>query len=412
VTIVGTLALVAPPRLGRDFWVFYAGQTASAFGTAFTRFALPLLVFRLTGSPFDLAISTAVTFLPVVLFGLVIGAWADRADRKRLMVLADLGRALVVASVPLLAALDGLTVGWIYAACFITSLLSMISEVSEMAALSIIVRKEDLPLANGRLHASYALASTIGLFASGLVAASVPIELLMMIDAASFVLSALCMLLIRRSLGGEPAGRRVDATAPSLTSDLARGVRYVFKDRRLLSLSLMLTALNFVGSTDVAQLVVLAKVSLGASDGQVGIVLGAGSLGAVMLSLLIGPLGARMSLGRLILLTMVMRGAATCGLGLTGSVLFAAPLWAVAAGSVALFNVAILSAVQRSVPAQLLGRVTSVIRVVTWSSIPVGTLVGGYLVEASGAVAAVYLGIGVSILVLTAIYSLVPRPEG
>jgi len=75
------LAAVAPSRLGRDYWIFFAGQTTSAFGTAFTRFALPLLVFRLTGSPIDLAITSAVTFLPVVMFGLVIGAWTDRADR-------------------------------------------------------------------------------------------------------------------------------------------------------------------------------------------------------------------------------------------------------------------------------------------------------------------------------------------
>src|SRR5688500_11428895 len=94
-----------PGQLGRDFWTFFAGQAVSAFGTAFTTFALPLLVYRLTGSPVDLAATSAATFLPVVLFGLIIGAWTDRGDRKRLMILSDLGRAVVVASLPVMSSI-------------------------------------------------------------------------------------------------------------------------------------------------------------------------------------------------------------------------------------------------------------------------------------------------------------------
>ena len=74
-------------------------------------FALPLLVFNPTGSPLNLGITAAAEFVPYLLFGLVIGAWVDRVDRKRLMIATDLARAAVIATIPLLAAVDALTVG-------------------------------------------------------------------------------------------------------------------------------------------------------------------------------------------------------------------------------------------------------------------------------------------------------------
>src|SRR3954451_19895499 len=85
-----------------DFWKFWVGQAISSLGDSFTGFALPLLVYQLTGSALNLAVSMAAYMLPYLLFGLFIGAWADRLDRKRLMIVVDLGRALVLATIPAL----------------------------------------------------------------------------------------------------------------------------------------------------------------------------------------------------------------------------------------------------------------------------------------------------------------------
>lgn len=79
-------------RLGADFWKFWAGQTISNLGSSFTFFALPLLVYELTGSAINLALTTASEFVPYLLFGLIIGAWTDRLDRKRLMIGVDILR--------------------------------------------------------------------------------------------------------------------------------------------------------------------------------------------------------------------------------------------------------------------------------------------------------------------------------
>src|SRR5215470_14094917 len=101
-------------RTGNDFWKFWTGQTISTLGSSFTSFALPLLIYNLTGSSLYLALTVVVTVLPYLFFGLVIGAWVDRTNRKRLMVLTDLARALVIASLPLTALAGFLSVWWIY----------------------------------------------------------------------------------------------------------------------------------------------------------------------------------------------------------------------------------------------------------------------------------------------------------
>jgi len=88
-----------PSPARRDAGLFLCGQAVSRLGSSFTAFALPLLVFSRTGSPRDLGIAMAATVAPYLLFGLVLGAWVDRHDRKRLMVASDLGRAALVATI-------------------------------------------------------------------------------------------------------------------------------------------------------------------------------------------------------------------------------------------------------------------------------------------------------------------------
>src|SRR5712671_4584300 len=96
-----------PRRMGSkfnsDFWKYWTGQTLSNLGSSITVFALPLLVYKLTGSALDLGIATAATFLPYLLFGLILGAWTDRVDRKKAMIALDWLNALVILSIPLVA---------------------------------------------------------------------------------------------------------------------------------------------------------------------------------------------------------------------------------------------------------------------------------------------------------------------
>ena len=136
-------------RTRNDFWKFWTGQTISTLGSSFTSFALPLLIFNLTGSSLNLALTVMVTVLPYLLFGLVIGAWVDRVNRKRLMVLTDLARALVIASIPLVSVLGLLSVWWIYAVAFLNSALTICFDAANFSAIPSLVSQEDLVKANG-----------------------------------------------------------------------------------------------------------------------------------------------------------------------------------------------------------------------------------------------------------------------
>src|SRR6185437_12473726 len=118
------IATTPQRRIGRDFWTFFAGQTLSNLGSSFTNFALPLIVFKLTGSALNLAITSAAVFLPYLLFGLIIGAWVDRLDRKRLMIVVDSLNTLLIASIPVLSLLGLLSVYYIYAVGFVASTLA------------------------------------------------------------------------------------------------------------------------------------------------------------------------------------------------------------------------------------------------------------------------------------------------
>src|SRR6202050_5973687 len=93
----------AQARLGWAFWLYFTGQAVSQLGGSFTTFALPLLVFKLTHSATNLALTTAAEFVPYLLFGLLLGAVVDRFDRKRLMLGSDIAQPLVLAVIPLLA---------------------------------------------------------------------------------------------------------------------------------------------------------------------------------------------------------------------------------------------------------------------------------------------------------------------
>src|SRR5258708_1069793 len=131
----------AKPRhtLGRDFWLYFGGQMISQLGSSFTAFALPLLVFRLTHSATNLALTMAANFLPYLLFGLVLGAVVDRVNRKRMMVWVDLARGAVIVILPCLYLAGSLRIGWIYAVAFVQATLGILFEAGEFAAIPSLV---------------------------------------------------------------------------------------------------------------------------------------------------------------------------------------------------------------------------------------------------------------------------------
>ncbi len=380
--------------LGRDFWTFWTGQTISSFGSSVTQFALPLLVYQLTGSALDLGIAFAAGGLPYPLFGLAIGAWSDRVDRKRLMIVTDVARAAVIGTLPAAAAAGVLSVTWIYVVLFVSTTLTIAFDTAEFAAIPALVRRDDLVTANGRIQASFSAASIIGPLVAGGLLAFVALPLLIALDAASFVVSAASVWLIR----GQLHTRR--AAPGDIRADIVEGLRYVARHPVLRNISVMMALVNFIGSSMWAQIVLFAKAQYAASDGEIGLLFSAGGVGVVVLSLAAGPLRHRWSFGVVALGSLMLGGLLTVAMTVVPWYGVAVVLWALRNGLGTLFNINTGSLRQAIVPEHLLGRVRSVAAVLAWSANPLGALAGAYAIERTHDVALVYGAIGVVTFVI------------
>ncbi|HMI28667.1 MAG TPA: MFS transporter [Gaiellaceae bacterium] len=384
-----------------DFWKFWTGQTISNLGSAFTQWAVPLLVFQLTHSAVSLGIATAATFLPYLLFGLLLGAWMDRIDRKHAMIALDSINALVILSIPLVAQFGHLNVWLIYAVTFIQSTIFIAFSAGEFAAIPSLVETDDLVTANGRIQATYSAAQVVGPLLAGALLSFFPLVWVMAFDAASFALSAFSLALIRGSFNvvtGEPK------EATTILHDVREGLRYVLSHPVLRNISVMMALINFVGATTYAELVLFATERLDASRREIGILFAAGSAGVVVTGLLAGRLRKRFSFTALAMTSLMLMGA--CTIVFAGMRWFwaAVPLWGAAGGLGILFNINTGSLRQAIVPNNLLSRVLSIAGVLAWSAIPAGALLGGWVISVTDNVAAVYGGIGILTICIAAFF--------
>jgi MFS family permease len=379
-------------RLSGDFWKYWTGQTISNLGSSVTLFALPLLDYKLTGSAINLGISGAANFLPYLLFGLILGAWTDRVDRKRMMIFTDIARAAIVATIPLFAVLGELHVWWIYVVGFVHSTLTICFESGEFAVIPSLVGQDDLVTANGRIQASYSAAQIAGPLLAGLLVTVVPLTSLMLIDAFSFLVSSFSLAIIRISFNIRTSEERKKT---SIRSDMVEGLRYVLGHPVLRNISIMMAMANFVYNASNNQLVLFAKQRLAASDAQVSLLFSAASLGVVIMGLLAGPLRKRWSFSTVALGALMTEGLLSVVFAQMRWYWVAAFIWMLAGGLGILFNINTGSLRQAIVPNHMLGRVMSIATVLAWSAIPLGSLLGGFVTSWTHNVALVFTIAGI-----------------
>jgi len=372
-----------------DFWKFWTGETISNFGSSITQLALPLVVFKLTGSAVSLGIGFAMFGLPHLLFGLIIGAWSDRLDRKRLMIVVDLLSAAVLMTVPLAAVAGVLSVWWIYAAIFTLSTLGIFFQAGQFAAIPSLVERDQLVTANGRIQASFSAAAVLGPLVAGALLAFIPIEDLLYVDAATFVVSAVALGAIAR-----PFNAPRQAARTSIRADIVEGLRYVLRHPVLRNISAMMALINFVSVTVYAQIVLFAKQRFTVADSEIGLLFAADGAGVVLFSLAAGPLRSRFSFGNVALGALMLSGVTTVALAYVPSYPLAVVLSAIGAGLGILFNINTGSLRQAIVPNHLLGRIITIAMVLAWSANPLGATIGGVVVERTGDVQSVYAVIG------------------
>ncbi len=321
------------------------------------------------------------------------------------MIVTDLARALVIASIPL-ASVQGLLSVWeIYAVAFLNSTLTICFDAANFAAVPSLVRQEDLVTANGRLQAGYSTAKVGGPLLGGLLIIALPLPMLLLIDALSFLVSASSLVLITTSFNTTPDGMQAPT---SLHQDIAEGLRYVLKHPILSWITLLLLLVNFILPTASAQLVLFAKQWFTASDTQVGLLYASGSLGTLVFSLVAGQFRKRWPLSTIALLSLMMEGAFTALTAVTHWYWVLLLLWALRGGADVLFIITSYSLAQIAIPNQLLGRVITVIRVLTWSTASLGALLGGIAIQSTNNIGLIYAVIGLLIFGITITFFLTP----
>jgi MFS family permease len=363
--------------------MFWIGQAASSFGSSVTSVALPLVaVAVLHASTFQVALLTAAAWLPWLVVGLPAGAWVDRLPARPVMLLCDLVAALLFLSVPVAAWLGVLSIGQLLAVALGGGTVSVFFNTAYQVYLPTLLARSDLPEGNAKLHGTEAVAQVAGPGAAGLLASTAGPVLALLLDVASFLGSAVCLLTIRAR---EP--RRVDRAANGLRREIAEGIRFVVHDRYLRVLTLFGAVSNLGLTGYQAILVVFLVREVGISPGTVGGLIAAMSLGGVLGAVLVTPLRRRLGSARALLVGNL--GAAPFGLliplaGPGGRLTPVVVAGVVIGAGTVVGNVLKGSFRQAYVPHGLLGRVTVSMQVVNYGTIPLGAVLGGALGTALG----------------------------
>src|SRR5215211_2101285 len=169
-----------------DFLKLWSAETVSRFGSEITGLALPLLaVIVLDASAFEVSALVVIEFLPFVLFAIPAGVWVDRLRRKPILVIADIGRALLLGSIPIAYTFDALTLGQLYVVGFLVGICTVFFDVSYQSYLPSLVAREQLVEGNSKLEVSRAGAQIGGPGAAGGLVSAIGAPAAIVVDAVS-----------------------------------------------------------------------------------------------------------------------------------------------------------------------------------------------------------------------------------
>jgi MFS family permease len=366
-----------------DFRLLWSAQTISELGSAVTQVAFPLIAIgTLHASNFAVGVLTASGTAAWLLVGLPAGVWVDRWPRRPVMVAADLGRAALVASVPLAWALGALTVAQLAVVALLTGVLAVFFNVADTAFLPAVLKPDRLSDGNSLLQASFAGSGIAGPGLGGALVQLFGAPAAVLADAASFVVSGLCVLRIRATERQPAAAERPVAAERRLAREVAEGVRFVLGFSLTRAVVSSVTVTNFLyGGFDAVKFVFLVR-QLGVRPAVVGLLFAIGGIGGLAGSLGAGVAGRRFGDARVLWLSLAVEAVSGLMIPLTtrgwGLIWFVAAISAMSF-SIALFNVCVITAVQAATPEALLGRTIASTRVFTRSALTLGGLAGGAL---------------------------------
>ncbi|AXG76359.1 MFS transporter [Streptomyces paludis] len=372
-------------RRHRDFRLLWCGETAGRFGASVTSVTMPLIaVSRLDAGPFEAGLLTAAAWLPWLVVGLPAGAWVDRVRRRPVMLAAAAVSLVLFAAVPLADRAGLLSIGPLLTVALLTGAAAVFFQTAYTAYLATLLTPEDQPEGNAKLHGSASAAQIAGLGSGGLTAQVAGAVNGMFVNAATFLVSLLCLTGIRhREPRPAPARRRPGA----LAAEVGEGLRLIAGDPWLRSLTLYGAASNLALMGYQSILVVFLVRSAGLAPGPVGALIAVAGAGGVLGAFLARRIAARTGTARALLYFAL--GLPSCALLIpltsagAGLLFFVVGGGCVSAGVVA-ENVLKATFQQRYCPPELLGRLTTSAAFLNYGTIPLGALLAGSLGDLLG----------------------------
>jgi MFS family permease len=401
-----------------DFMKLWTGETISLFGSEITSLAVPLTaVLLLKATPVEMGVLGALHVLPFLLLSLFAGIWVDRLRRRPILITANLGRALLIFSIPLMYWLGVLVMEYLYIVGLLTGILTVFFDISYQSYLPTLVEREKLVEGNSKLEISRSLAHIAGPGIAGVLVQLITAPIAMLLDAFSFLVSAFFLRIIKTV---EPA-KQPSTEKRNIWKEIGEGLGLVFGSRYLRSIAGCAGTSNFFANmiTAVFTLYVIRELKL--EPTVLGIIFAAGSFGALLGALLSGKAASRFRLGHIIVGMAFLSGVATFMVPLAGVIaVLAIPLlisgYFLAALSITLYNINQVSLRQAITPDRLQGRMNASMRFLVWGTMPIGSITGGILGEILGVqLTLVIAAIGSATAFLWVYYSpvraLVKQPE-
>ena len=380
-----------------DFVRLWAAETISQFGTQISLLALPIIaVVLLEATPFEVALLGTIEFLPFILFSLPAGAWVDRLRRRPILIAGDLGRAAVLASIPVAAMLDVLTIWQLYAVGFIAGTLTVFFDVAYQSYLPSLVERDQLIDGNGKLEISRTVAQTAGPALGGGLIGLVTAPIAILVDAVSYVGSALFVFAIRkREPVPDPHHDEHGRRRGSLLSEVRDGLRYVIGNPYLRGIAAATGTANLFNNIAFATLIVYAVRELGLSPAEIGVVFGIGNLGSLAGAVTADRIRRGFGLGRTIVGSAFLGGPAVLLVALApreSPIPFLVASGLLAGFSVVVYNINQVSFRQAITPLPMQGRMNATMRFIVWGTIPVGQILGGTIATAATIPTALWVG--------------------
>ncbi|HET9614019.1 MAG TPA: MFS transporter [Candidatus Limnocylindrales bacterium] len=403
-----------PLRRNRDFATLLVSQSVSAGGDAVSATALPLLVLALTGSGLVMGVVGAINTGADFVFGTIAGAIADRGDRKRMMFVADLGRAILTATIPLSVLLGGPTMAVILIVSGPMAILRGFFRAGYLASMPNLVGRSQLARGNGILETAYSASFIVGPAVAGFLVTIIGPGETLAIDAASFAISSVGLVLIRRELKAPP-----DRPPSRIVDDIREGIDYVVHHAVLRTVILLFAVTTAVLTPVAAAMTFRVVRDLGQSPAAFGLTLTGLGAGTMLGAIFASRLGPGTNVARVALAAVAVMGVPLIVAAIVPSLPAIVALTGLSGAGEAALVVIYVSVRAANSPDALVGRIASTARVMALGLMPIGSLAGGVLIDTVGGSATLAI-LGAAMCVLALAFSrvgglrsasLAPRPS-